>query len=225
MTERDINTETRLNQLSAKETIEVSQTFIQYFGIESNPFAQSNEFVDAVSQLDPRYQGGRELVRWELEADQTEWPKDATEMIKVTAESLSMFGETPLKGQFDAVIVLGAARQANLDRLRYAAESIKDGSAVTKRLYMTGSARKLNEGEKQNTANYAPGSETEFDLVVAAAGVVFQENPGLSMSLIYLDNEKASTSDAFEAVFEDLKSKNSLSYATKVAAVTTQIYQ
>ena len=62
------------SQLTATEVLQSGAEVLDHFGIGIKPEVDSHHFVDAISQLDPRYQGGRELVRWQLEADQTEWP-------------------------------------------------------------------------------------------------------------------------------------------------------
>ena len=74
--------------------------------------------------------------------------------------------ETPLQGHYDAVAALGGARQANLDRLRYAAEARRSGKASFDHLVAAGAKRKLRDDEKANVANYAPNAETEMDLLV-----------------------------------------------------------
>jgi hypothetical protein len=133
--------------------------------------------------------------------------------------------ETPLVGSFDAAISLGAARQANLDRLRYVAEAVHEGRAEAKRIIIAGSARKLNEAEQENTVNYAPGATTEFDLCVGAAATVEKEFPDLSIETIFVDDEKAHTAHVVERVLAALRANGALPEGASIGAVTTQIYQ
>jgi hypothetical protein len=213
-------------QLTSQEILQNGSELLEHFGVEVSPTEQPEQFLEAMAQLDPRYQGGRELVRWQLEADQTEWDEDTKNIIMRAAESMRMLeAETPLHGQFDAVIALGGARQANLDRTRYAVEATKDGSAEFKQLIVAGSSRELNEAEQENAANYAPGAKTEFDLCVGAAATVAKENPGLVTSVAYIEDKRAGTPAVIEKVLSTLQANGSLKDGARVGAITTQIYQ
>ncbi len=213
-------------QPTGEQLLQAGSEFLQHFGVEANPVEQPEAFREALQQLDPRYQGGRDLVRWELEADQTEWDDTTKDLITRTAESMRMLEvETPLQGSYDAVIVLGGARQSNLDRTRYAVDAIKEGTATVKHLIVAGSSRELNEAEQENTANYAPGAKTEFDLCVGAAATAAKENPGLVASVMYVEDKKAGTPVVIENVLATLQASGSLPEGASVAAVTTQIYQ
>jgi hypothetical protein len=133
--------------------------------------------------------------------------------------------ETPLQGNYDVVIVLGGARQSNLDRTRYAVDAIKKGNATFKHLVVAGSSRELQEAERENTTNYAPGAKTEFDLCVGAAATAAKENPGLVVSVMYVEDKRAGKPTVIENVLATLQSNGSLPGGASVAAVTTQIYQ
>lgn len=213
-------------QPTGEELLQAGSEFLQHFGVEANPIENPEEFRAALQQLDPRYQGGRDLVRWQLEADQTEWDEPTKDVIMHTAESMRMLeAETPLQGNYDAVIILGGARQSNLDRTRYAVDAIREGKATVKHLIVAGSSRELNEAEQENTANYAPGAKTEFDLCVGAAATAAKENPGLVASVQYVEDPKAGTPAVIEKVLATLQANGSLPEGASVAAVTTQIYQ
>ncbi|GAC1387494.1 MAG: hypothetical protein NVS1B7_0880 [Candidatus Saccharimonadales bacterium] len=213
-------------QPTAEQLLQSGGEFLQHFGVEVSPIEQPEQFIKAMAQLDPRYQGGRELVRWQLEADQTAWDEVTQGVIMRAAESMRMLKpETPLQGQFDVVIALGGARQANLDRTRYAVNATKEGSADIKSLVVAGSSRELNDAEQENAANYAPGATTEFDLCVGAASTVAKENPGFVASLMYVDDKRAGTPAVIEKVLATMKANGSLKDGARVAAVTTQIYQ
>ncbi len=214
------------SQPSPEQLLQAGSEFLQHFGVEVNPTEQPEQFLEAMAQLDPRYQGGRELVRWQLEADQTEWDEETKGVIMRAAESMRMLEpETPLQGDFDVVIALGGARQANLDRARYAVEGAKEGKTSFKSLVVAGSSRELNEAEQENASNYAPGAETEFDLCVGAAATVAKENPGLVASVAYIEDKRAGTPVVIERVLSTLRANGSLPEGARVAAVTTQIYQ
>jgi hypothetical protein len=214
------------SQLSAEHFLQAGSEFLEHFAVEVSPTEQPEQFLEALAQLNPRFQGGRELVRWQLEADQTEWDDATKDVIMRTAESMQMLEtETPLAGQFDVVIVLGAARQANLDRARYGAKAIKEGGAQVKQLVIAGSSRPINEVEQKNTANYAAGAKIEFDLCGGAATAVARENPGLILSEMYVGNEHADTSNTVEGVLSTLQTNGSLKDSVRIGAITTQIYR
>src|SRR5579862_314002 len=117
------------------EVLESGRSLLDHFGVEADPMEQPQEFIKAIKQLDPRFQGERPLVRWQLEQDQTEWPKDTVDLINQTAVAMRMVefdeegkpisNETRLAGHYDVMIVLGGARQSNLDRARYAVDCVK----------------------------------------------------------------------------------------------------
>ena len=213
-------------QPTPEQLLQAGSELLQHFAVEVSPTEQPEQFLEAMAQLDPRYQGGRELVRFELEADQTEWDEETKAVIMRTAESMRMLeAETPLTGNFDAVIVLGGARQSSLDRTRYAVEAAKDGAANIKQLIVAGSSRELNEAEQKATENYAAGATTEFELCVGAAKTAAQENHGLVASVMYVEDRKAGTPAVIEKVLATLQANGSLREGARIAAVTTQIYQ
>lgn len=214
------------SQLTPEQAFQAGAEFLQHFGVEVNPAEQPEAFTAALAQLDPRYQGGRELVRWQLEADQTEWPEDTKQVIMRAAEGMRMLvPETPLTGHYDVVIALGGARQSNLDRTRYAAQAVHEGKANVDRLVVAGSKRKLNEQEQQNVANYATGATTEADLVAGAASTVAHETSDVNPEVHVIDSERAGTPDVVESVLQAMKDRGELPEGSSVAAVTTQIYQ
>lgn len=213
-------------QLSPEQLLQAGSEFLEHFGVEASPTDQPEQFLEAMAQLDPRYQGGRELVRFELEQDQTTWPEETTQVIMRAAESMRMLEtETTLIGDYDVVIALGGARQSNLDRTRYAIDGVKEGNANFSQLIVAGSSRELNEAEQKATENYAPGAKTEFDLCVGAAKTVAQETPGVIASVMYVEDKRAGTPAVIEGVLTALRANGSLKDGARVAAVTTQIYQ
>lgn len=216
----------RETQLNAEQVLQAGAELLAHFGVAANPHEHPEEFAAALNQLDPRYQGGHDLVRFELEKDETQWPEATRHIIMQAAEGMRMLeAETPLTGVYDVVVALGGARQSNLDRTRYAMQGASASSATFRHLVVAGSSRELPEAEQQNTANYAPGAATELDLCAAAARVVAQENPGTVVSIFGVDDKRASTPVVLESLFARLQANGVLGKGSRVAAVTTQIYQ
>lgn len=219
--------------ISPQRAIQAGSELLGYFDVNIDPATHTDEFIDAMRQLNPRYKGDRTLVRFELEQDQTEWPADMQGITMTSAVRLRMVEpegdetplETPLEGDFDIVGVLGAARQAPKDRALYAARAIHEGRATAQKVVIVGSARKLGEAEQENTANYAPGAVTEFDLCVGAAEAVKQEFPEIEVETMFVDSEKAGTPQVVEHILSELQSRDELPEGARLAAVTTQIYQ
>lgn len=143
-----------------------------------------------------------------------------------TAEAMRMLEtETPLSGRYTVVVALGGARQANLDRVRYAAHAGNSKQASMKYLVAVGSARELKDAEQQATSNYAPSAKTEFDLVAGAVRTVTAENPGLIIGEQFVNDPRAGTPDVIHAVLNRLSEVGLLGEFSRVGAVTTQIYQ
>jgi len=109
-------------------------------------------------------------------------------------------------------------------------------------LGVAGSTRKLNDAEKVNVANYAPGAETEADLIKAAVGLIEDENNRLAdenhlrevrvrdWGWEILEQERAGTPDVLRYVFEHMVRQPAMkekleSGRLRVGVVTTQIYQ
>jgi hypothetical protein len=209
-------------QPTPEQLLHASREFLQHFGVEVDPIEQPEQFLGVVAQMDPRKKEGGKEERYLLEDDSTQWPEDAVATIMRTAESMGMLrAETPLVGEYDVVIVLGGARQSNLDRSRYAAESLREGRASARHLVVAGSSRRLKEAEQANASNYAPGATTEFDLCAGAAATVARENPGIPVSVQLIDEERVGAPTIINAVLSSLQ----VGKGAKVAAVTTQIYQ
>lgn len=228
MSEFNKNKET---QLSSQEILRASSELLQHFGVEVSPTEQPEEFLRALHQLNPRFQGERDLARFELEQDQTSWPEDTKDLIMRTAESMRMLEvETPLVGDFDVVIPLGAARMANYDRIKYAADALTGGKATAKHLVVGAATRPpTNDSELEIWHTYARQAENEAEACEGAAEVVAQET-GIKAEVVSFeferpDGTKAGTPDVVRAVLEKLQSLGELSENSRIAAVTTQIYQ
>lgn len=217
------------------EVLASAKDLLGHFGVEEDPAEEPEQFVSAIKQLDPRYQGERIESRQALEKDERDWSPETVEVINRTAQALRMVVfdeegrpghiETPLVGHYDAVIALGGARRSNLDRTRYAVDCLKDPNTTFNHLIVAGSGRPLRDGE-QETETYAPGAQDQFDLCVGAAKLVARENPGLTVSVSYTAKEKAGTPDVLATVLADLQKSEIAQYGeSSIAAITTQIYQ
>lgn len=209
------------------EVIASAEPLLGHFGIEFSPVDEPERFITAVRQIDPRYKDGHNVARSQLNKDSRIWPADTKSLITEVAQRMRMTaGETPLIGHYDAVIALGGANQAVLDRARYAVQARNSRTATFKYLVMAGSKRPLGEEEQARTANYASGAVTEFDLCVGAAKTISQENPGSIASLALVDKEKSNTPEVLETVLEEM-ARNGIVFSERstVAAITTQIYQ
>ncbi len=203
-------------------TLESVVRFLAYFGVEINSFDDPDAFMSALRQLDPRYKDDRNLVRYQLEHDQTQWPTDAVEAIMACTRDMRMLEPETLPQsdrEYYLIIVLGGARQSNLDRARFAARCKTECYYPKGNLVVAGSSRKLDDGERNNISNYAPIAETEFDLCCAAAAIVAKES-AIVTSQYMVDNERAGTPDVLEEVIN-----HSYDPVETVLAVTTQIYQ
>ena len=205
------------------ETPEVTR-FLGCFNVTANPLSDTEKFLESLRQLDPRYKGDRSLVRYQLEADTTAWFLETQQIIMATAEAMGMLKkETPLKDDWDFVIVLGGARQAPLDRLRYAIHSITFNEALVGMMTIVGSARKLLPEEQNAVKNYAPNAKTEFDLCTAAAKTVYRESPSIWVGQWFVNDEQASSTRAICTVIHDVILQD-MTHMPYIAAVTTQIY-
>lgn len=212
-------------------TLESVVRFLAYFCVEINPFNDPDAFMSALRQLDPRYKDGRNLVRYQLEQDVTQWPREAVDIVMACALDMRMYDpsnpelQTPICGDFKhgLVIVLGGARKSNRDRACYAAAQLSEtGNAY---VLIAGSSRKLDKTEQESVVSFAPGAETEYDLCVAAADEV-ESGTGFQLEVFLVDNERAGTPDVLATLLGDDDWARILGHRPHVVtAVTTQIYQ
>lgn len=222
------NTNTPETQPSAQEMLQAGAEFIEHFSIKPNPIEEPEQFLEALKQLDPRHEGDKSLLRFELELvkDSQNWQEETQRIVMDTAEKMRMLEtETPLLGHYDLVVALGATRMANLDRTLYAAEAARSGQADIDRIVVAGSARKVQDGERSATDTYAPGAITEYDLCSAAVTAVKEKYPELEITSYPAGDEKAGTPDVLANSFRYLRVRGSLPEGTRVGVVTTQIYQ
>lgn len=195
------------------------RAFLAHFKMP-NPFADSEEFLEALRQNDPRYKGEDHKLRFELEDDSTKWPTATVDVVMSTARYMGMLKtETIIEGEFDLMIVLGEARRSNLERTRYGVKMITDGYCSAPFVLVAGSNRPLPKLEQAYVAKYAPFAETEFDLCCAAAKEVAIESE-IATGQFLVRNERAGTPDVIEAVI----GAGEYDEFIRIATVTNQIY-
>ena len=96
---------------------------------------------------------------------------------KVVLENVEKLGlkgiSEPLLEQYDYIIALGGARMSCLFRPKYVKEVIDKRGFSTKAVVMLSGMRTVSESERMATDTYAPGAETEFDLINVGSERVF----------------------------------------------------
>jgi hypothetical protein len=146
-----------------------------------------------------------------------------------------MFGDTPLRNEFDLVVALGGARRSPLHRLMHAVQAIRDGKASSKVIVVAGSTRKLDPDpekkpvEKPIVQDFAPGAETEYDLCVGACETILARFPELDIVTVCEDDPKSGNDGVIKAIMQACKNGLADKYGFNVdkmtfAGVTTQIY-
>src|SRR5579884_2045322 len=86
-------------QLSPEEVLGFGEELLDHFGVEVSTTDQPDDFVEAMDQINPRNQGERTLVRFELEQDQTKWSDETIGIVMRAAEGMRMLApQTPLEG-------------------------------------------------------------------------------------------------------------------------------
>ena len=202
-----------------------SRIFLRALGIEIDPFEHLDRFMDACEQANPRYQGGRDLVRFVLEKDCAEWPDEVVDATMNLAGSLGMLhGETPLTGKWDIIIALGGARRSPLHRACYAAQAIREYRASATTLVIAGSTRLLSEAEKAQVQDFAPNAQTEYDLCAGAAKYIEDHHMNLvDIATVCKDDSRSGNDGVIDQTIADLKPAFG-DMPLSVAAVTTRIY-
>lgn len=208
--------------LSADQVLDATEAFREHFGLTVDPRTNPDEFEQAIREVNPRFAGDRkyiDVVRFQLEDDVTDYTAHDKKVIMRAAGALDMLApETPLVGEFDVIVGLGAARMANYDRLQYAAEALKSGHADGL-LIAAGGLRLLANGELEAAASYAPeNATTEADLLRGAAEKIGEEY-GLEVAVVVVEDERAHNAMIVDAV------KQAFPEVRRLAGVTTQIYQ
>lgn len=203
-----------------------TQMFLKAVGIDADPIREREAFHLACEAINPRFkdkEGRRQdLVRFQLQDDQTKWD-DAVRLATLNlAEKLGMLcGEKILEGDFDIVAALGGANKSPLQRGLYAAEFIERGVAGAKVLAIAGSTRVIKDAEKQ-VATYAPGAETEYDLCLGAANFLRTRYPDINTVAVCKDDPRSGNDGVIAQVMQEYGDigEGPVSFA----AVTTKIY-
>lgn len=134
------------------------------FGVPELPEGRSQRLATlqnvASSHWDFRKGSERQAVDWSHELlDDPE--SEQWRVIFNAANKLGMVENTePANKNPDALVILGGANRAPLDRLRYGLDAVDSFGYVT---YL-GSSRAVSDAERAKVAEYAPNAQTEFDL-------------------------------------------------------------
>lgn len=89
-------------------------------------------------------------------------------------ENLGLKGiSEPVLEQYDYIIALGGARMSCLFRPKYVKEVLDKRGFSPKAVVMLSGMRPVLESERMATDTYAPGAETEFDLINAGSEQIF----------------------------------------------------
>jgi len=204
---------------------DATRLFLHEIGIEVDPIRELEDFKKACEQANPRYQGGRDLVRFQLEQDTSTWPAGVRYATMNFALRLGMTsGETPLNGEWDLIIALGGARRSPLHRACYAAQAIAESRAGAGILAVAGSTRLLNDIEKSQVQDFAPNAETEYDLCVGAMNQVKKRYPKLTVAAICKDDPKSGNDGVIDQTIDALSHELAIHKPLRVASVTTRIY-
>ncbi len=202
---------------------DAAQLFLEEIGIDADPFTEPEAFLKACEQANPRYKGGRDLVRFQLEEDETQWEPQQRRATMILARELGMFNEKRLEGDWDVVIALGGARRSPLHRACYAAEAIARGKAGAKVLVFAGSNRPTNKAEQVTVEDFAPKADEEIKICEGAAGVIKKRYPDIRIVTICNPDPKSGNRGVIARVMEELG--NSFGEIKTVATVTTAIYR
>lgn len=113
-----------------------------------------------------------EAARWLISSDMI-----SKEQEKIVLENSVNLGlrETsdPLLEQYDYIIALGGARMSCLFRPKFLFELLTEKQYCPKAVVMLSGMRPISDSERAATDIYAPGADTEFDLINAGAEKVF----------------------------------------------------
>ena len=111
------------------------------------------------------------------ETSGTDFDEEQSAAIFAAAEEWHMVRSSePQKDHYDFVTVLGGANKSPLMRVTYAKEQLEKYNLAVPHMVLLGSSRPLNDLEKKNTADYAPGAQDEFDLMNGALETVYGIN-------------------------------------------------
>lgn len=119
-------------------------------------------------------QGESKIERSAVKIEDFPFTPAQEQAVMAFTQEFAMEGESNATGDhYGMVSVLGGANQSNLLRVRHAKRQFERG-VTSPYLLLLGSGRQLKDAEKQSTANYASGAETEFDLLCGALETEFE---------------------------------------------------
>lgn len=136
-------------------------------------------------------------------------------------------GSKPCFGSFTAMVSLGAARWAPVHRLEHILKAIQSGHATTDWIGTVGSARPLDDKERETVKPYAPYATIESDLNDFAWNYLAREYEGICRDahFLKLGETRARNSDVMRFVMEVLHDDNLLHEGAVVAFSTNRIYE
>jgi hypothetical protein len=206
-----------------------TQDFCGLFGITADPVKDYLLFKKQCLLADPRYANvdGEPVFQSERQLLPDEkLPEDKVAAVRACAEEMGILAsEIPLRGEFDAVISLGAFGASNLGRPEYAAKARATGEADFELMVLACSTRTVTtEKEKAQIADLAPDAERECDICEAARAII-ETKYGLTVMVDVTDNPKAGTPDVLNHTFDRLISEGLIpETGARVAVITTIQY-
>lgn len=205
-----------------------TRIFLRDIGITQDPFTELEEFLLACEQANPRYKGGKDLVRFELNEDPTHWEDAQRDAIINLAGSFGMLGgkETPFNQPVKVAVATAGANRSTLQRTMHLVQSILDGRAAAELIVVAGSTRPLRPKEipfVKDYAFYGEDAKTEWDCCIGAKEIIREAHPGLRIIAIRCDDPKSGTEGVIEAVMNDERVQK-LGGRLTTAWITTQIY-
>ncbi len=142
-------------------------------------------FLDSFSQRWDFRRGAERLDAATVSLDQA---KQAA--IREAAAQLGMTATMPPRStHYDYMVVLGGVALSCKLRTEYAAELVQRKKIGTRAVVLLGASRRIPENERADADSFAPGSETEFDMLNAAAETAFALNGACVDSVTEADNE------------------------------------
>lgn len=94
----------------------------------------------------------------------------------------------PQRGTYDYIVVLGGVALSCKLRTDHAADIVKRG-VQARSVGLLGAIRRIPKNERQVADSFAPGSETEFDMLNAAAEFAFNLNEGYEDAISQAQSE------------------------------------
>ena len=95
----------------------------------------------------------------------------------------------PMQKSYDYVLVLGGVAMSCRLRTEYAAEIVQQGNVAARAVLLLGALRRIPDNERSDADSFAPGSETEFDMLNAVAESAFQLHEGYTDSVSEAAND------------------------------------